>query len=123
MSIWSSRISIGEDQDYRPDGHVRHFGSSHSYPPSDWVPAGIDLAEIPRWCVPGHEGEDSFDGPTAIGPWLRLDVDPYTDASIVVDEVAVRQLRDQLTDWLNADKVYPVAPEVESVPLFGGEGT
>lgn len=125
MSIWCSQETIGEDELDTPNGHVRAYaaGWSNHYPSEDVeAPATLNLATIPTWCVPGHS-EEYYE---VIGPWLRLDLDspnaltwwrkdaegnPVPEpvhGSVVLDEVAVRQLRDQLTDWLDADKVHPV---------------
>ena len=100
-------------------------GFSNHYPDltgSHERPAIIALAHIAPWCVPGHREDDEFR--YEVGPWLRLEVvAPETlsfwtedsdeptverrDASIILDEQAVRSLRDDLTAWLKRDKVRP----------------
>ncbi|MGC4151514.1 MAG: hypothetical protein QM628_00350 [Propionicimonas sp.] len=103
-------------------GEVRSYadGWSNHYPDGTAErPASVDLASIPSWCVPGHSDELTDD----YGRWLRLGIDsplavtywrktedgqPQPDphwVAVVMDAEAVRALRDQLTEWLDAPKV------------------
>ena len=86
-------------------------------------PAAVALAHIPEWCVPGHSESDDED---INGPWLRLEVaapetlnfwekdddgNPKVEsegATVVMDEAAVRALRDDLSEWLDRPKVHPL---------------
>lgn len=111
MSIWATCLVISDDPDDAP-GLVRRHDGSHLYPSADGPRAEVDLAEIPAWCVPGHELEHDSD---AVGPWLRLGVDLGSEptegtflwAPASLDEVAVRTLRDALSRWLDTPKVRP----------------
>lgn len=127
MSIWCSHPLIGTDPYWErdhddPPGDVRSYaeGWSNHYPDNDVEqPAAIDTAHIAPWCVPGWwDREDELDG--KVGPWLRLAVmtwkhdrktcvatDESIDASVVLDEDAVRSLVADLTDWLGTPKVHP----------------
>lgn len=108
-------------------GEVRAYaeGWSNHYPTADVeAPAAVDIAHIPTWCVPGH-GDDEGVTDVPFGPWLRLNVyspDALTwwvkdeagnptpapvNGAVVLDEDAVRALRDDLTGWLNQPKVRP----------------
>ena len=104
-------------------GAVRAYraGFSNHYPDDSDPGAMVGVASIPAWCVPGHDDErdDSF------GPWLRLSIDsPQAQdwydpdpskrptpapvfADVVLDEAAVAALRDDLTAWLDREKVRP----------------
>ena len=108
-------------------GKVRTYpdGFSNAYPErSDVIfnPAAICFTSICSWCVPGHQGGADFE---TTGPWLRLEVDapespdywsgggekPSTEdlhVMVLLDEQAVRSMRDQLTRWLDSPKVYPI---------------
>lgn len=110
----------------RPEGgNVLSYaeGFSNHYPDLAGTherPAALALASIPEWCVPGNDG-----GIYALGPWLRLEVaapeslnfwaetpdgKPAVEekgATVVLDEAAVRTLRDQLTEWLEKPKAQP----------------
>ncbi|OBJ62514.1 hypothetical protein [Mycobacterium asiaticum] len=85
------------------------------------TPASIGTGWLPPWTVPGHDdtGEDID---TTVGPWLRLDVltrrvsiwagveiGNQDVISVCLNEDAVRALRDNLSTWLERDKVYPQA--------------
>jgi hypothetical protein len=131
VSIWCSQEEIGYDW-WRPrgrprGGQVRSYanGWSNHYPTTNGRVerrATVDLAAMSPWCVPGHRDSNGMlDGAFACGPWLRLGITtkehdhkaPHkvlgeVDASVVMDEGAVRALRDQLTEWLDRPKVYPV---------------
>lgn len=96
-------------------------------------PAVLALAHIAPWCVPGHGVDDAdYD---AVGPWLRLEVAapeslnfwqkdeegrPLVEkesATVVLDEEAVRSLRDDLTAWLERPKAQPpTAPDQPESP-------
>ena len=129
MSIWCSQEAIGFDDAWRRaqkphGGQVRSYASgwSNHYPTTDGKVerrACIDLATIAPWCVPGHDDIEGFEG-MACGPWLRLclnssDHDYHNprsilgpeNASVVMDEAAVREMVAQLTEWLNRPKVHP----------------
>lgn len=86
-------------------------------------PAAVAIAHVAPWCVPGRDC-DEVDEPDC-GPWLRLEVaapetlnfwrkdddgSPEVEcegATVVMDEAAVKALRDDLTKWLNQEKVHP----------------
>jgi hypothetical protein len=109
-------------------GHVlsRASGWSNHYPDHSGEaerPAVVALAHIAPWCVPGNNEPDvDYD---AVGPWLRLEVAapeslnfwrkdkdgrPMVEeegAAVVLDEEAVRSLRDDLTEWLERPKAQP----------------
>jgi hypothetical protein len=92
-------------------------------------PAVLALAHIAPWCVPGNREEEVDHD--AVGPWLRLEVAaPETlnfwakddhgnpspaieeeGATVVLDEEAVRSLRDDLTRWLDSPKARPATKE------------
>lgn len=127
MSIWVSLPIIGHpgpmDAFEERRGDVRSYatGWSNHYPDHTVEhDSRIDLALIPVWCVPGHRESTST---TLVGPWLRLGVDTRTHdfhdptgptspvyVSVVMDEEAVRALRDDLTDWLHRPKAHPATP-------------
>lgn len=99
------------------------------------TPASINLAYVAPWCVPGHDQDgDSFsctgcgrqhEDVADVGDRVRLDVDAPqalsfwredgedgpvvkpAHVSVVLDEEAARQLRDDLDAWLKAKKVRP----------------
>ena len=123
MSIWSSWPTIGYGDPDEPErGEVRSYaeGWSNHYPDDKVeLPASAGVAHVAPWCVPGwddHTGDDC-----SVGPWLRLDIDTAehsfpaggeptgkrVNAAVVMDEAAVRALRDDLTEWLEAKKVRP----------------
>jgi hypothetical protein len=109
-------------------GHVLSWanGWSNHYPDHTGEaerPAVLSTAWLPPYCVPGHrEPAVDYD---AVGPWLRIEVacpealnfwekdadgNPVVEeegATVVLDEEAVRSLRDDLTHWLEMDKVHP----------------
>lgn len=116
------------------EGWSNHFPTTDG---TAELPACIDLADIAPWCVPGHGQElidgawtcpgcgADHDHPET-GPWLRLGVTsmasrhwwtqdgkpgphdgPGLDTFVVMDEGAARQLRDDLTEWLERPKVQP----------------
>lgn len=104
MSIWATTFAIDDDDD-SAEGTVRQYQRSHVYPDPAHDHAEVDLAEIPAWCVPGHEDEHDSD---AVGPWLRLGTDDGGEyAPAVLGETAVLALRDALTRWLDTPKVHP----------------
>ena len=133
MSIWSSADYIGTiHREPAQRGHVLTYakGFSNHYPDHTGAherPASLAVADIPEWCVPGHEHTyadfDSTDDST--GPWLRLDVNAHEslnhwvkddhgnptvehiNASVVLDEAAARALRDDLDAWLERPKIHP----------------
>ena len=130
MSIWCSWPHIGSDRgDAAPErGNVLTYaeGFSNHYPDLTGTherPAAVALAHIPQWCVPGHEETGDY---AICGPWLRLEVagwqalnfwakdalgKPLTEdvgATVVLDEEAVRSLRDDLTAWLDRPKARPM---------------
>lgn len=128
MSIWCSFDVCGADEDGDGDGTVISYirGWSNHYPEHNLphhgieneVPASVGIAWIPPWCVPGHEDSD-LDESDALAPWLRLDLSmhdvsiwPNTKLieemalhSVILNEGAVRKLRDHLTDWLDTPKL------------------
>lgn len=135
MSIWCSWDHIGSDprDAEQQGGQVRSYahGFSNHYPTTDGEyeqPAAVALAHIAPWCVPGH-GDPcttcvvSHDHPE-VGPWLRMEVASHEHswkdggiptgreegATIVMDEDAVRALRDDLTRWLALPKLQPDTP-------------
>jgi hypothetical protein len=122
MSIWCSLLTIGFNDDELDEavGQVRSYacGWSNHYPTTDGTverDALLDLAYIPAWCAGGDD--DDFE---AVGPWFRLGVYSHThnymspadvvgpvDATVVLDEDAVRALIGELTVWLGRPKVSP----------------
>lgn len=114
MSIWQTWDVAGGDG----PGDVRSYATGWSnHFPDDQVeqPSSVMLGTIPSWCVPGHEDEYS----DALGEWLQLTVigwkhdfhNPGTKpterevASVSMDQLAVKALRDELTRWLDTPKV------------------
>lgn len=86
------------------------------------TPASIGTGWLPPWVVPGHREEFGEDIDTVVGPWLRLDVmlrrvsiwsgpeiGNQDMVSVCLNEDAVQKLRDNLTTWLERDKVHPQA--------------
>lgn len=125
MSIWSSLPAVGfEDPHEAPNGQVRSYatGWSNHYPTLDGTverPAALHLADIPAWCAGGNDGD--FE---SVGRWLRLGLHSHehnfkapsevlgeVDATVVMDEHAVRLLATELTRWLERPKVSPTDPE------------
>lgn len=121
MSIWCSWPTVGHD-DESDGGNVRSYatGWSNHFPTDDFErESSMDLATIAPWCVPGHHDSDGEQG--EVGPWLRLGMVTWRhdfhnpkrrptkqlDAAVVMDEAAVRLLRDQLTTWLELPKLHP----------------
>lgn len=123
MSIWCSLPVIGFDEGAFDDvvvGQVRSYaaGWSNHYPTVDGTverEAALDLAYIPSWCAGGTDDDDE-----AVGPWLRLGLRSHThdfkspanvlgpaEATVVLDEDAVRALVTDLTQWLERPKVSP----------------
>jgi hypothetical protein len=121
MSIWCSLPAIGFAAELdEPVGQVRSYASgwSNHYPTTDGAverEAALDLAYIPAWCAGG--ADDDFE---VVGPWFRLGLYSHThnysspadvvgpaDATVVLDEDAVRALIGELTVWLNRPKVSP----------------
>lgn len=98
MSIWASiyEAGVGSPIDR---GAVLAGVDASTYPTATEYRTFIDLAAIPAQCVPGHEHDVQS---SAVGPWLRLGAGP-TEA--VLDERAVKGLRDALTEWLDTEKV------------------
>ena len=107
MSIYASTIVLGDEDDEDSDGTVlvREGGTNH-YPNLEQNRRGtIDGALIPAWCVEGHR--DDYNS-TAVGGWYRLSfVTPDADGQMLLDVDAVTALRDDLTRWLEYDKVEP----------------
>lgn len=105
-----------------PDAEPRVYGFSKDI--REEVPASVGTGWLPPWCVPGHEDQAEIDGldvDTTVGPWLRLDVTMRSVSiwagveignqdvhSVCMDESAVRALRDNLTAWLELEKLHPV---------------
>lgn len=105
MSIWASFRDIGEE-DMESTGVVLNCVEGNWYPEPNWAEGAVDLAHIPRWCVPGHEEE--HDDYKVLGPWMRLGVFDGRDyVSVVMDRQAVLELLVGITDWHIAKKVYP----------------
>lgn len=117
----------------RPErGNVVSYadGFSNHYPDLTGTherPAVIAVASVPHWCVPGVEEGDYSDDSAA--PWLRMEVvapeslnfwakdadgNPAIEeraALVILDEEAVRSLRDDLTAWLDRPKAMtPTSP-------------
>ena len=107
MSIWATTATIGLNDNYEHDGSVLAAPPSHVYPdPAGSLPAMVDLAEIPEWCVPGHRDNDLGE---RVGAWLRLTASSPagTIATGVLNVQAATDLRDALTEWLELDHVHP----------------
>ena len=128
MSIWWSEEDI--DAITYCEGWSNHYPE----PGGEWeLPAGVSLAAIAPWCVPGHgytqsgdceNGCSSHEKNPEVGPFVRLDVhaessrskwpsepdpSPAWCHSVIMDEDQARELRDQLSTWLERPKVHPVA--------------
>jgi hypothetical protein len=122
VSIWCSLPVIGFDE-REPDGpvcQVRSYatGWSNHYPTTDGTverDAALDLAYLPAWCAGGPD--DDYE---SVGPWVRLglrshihdysapaDATGAVQATVVMDENAVRALVSELTQWLERPKVFP----------------
>jgi hypothetical protein len=135
MSIWCPWEEVGYDTEVGEPttasrGEVRSYaeGFSNHYP-DDQIerPSSINVAHIPRWCVPGHRDdsdEDYCDG-APVGDWCRLDVTTwdgnYKDPkgpwchSVVLDETAARSLAADLLAWAEREKVHPeFAPRADA---------
>jgi hypothetical protein len=137
MSIWASITDIGEDDDGKFDGSVVSYiqGWSNHYPTSPMgdtdlageESASVDTAWLPSWCVPGNRPTEAAplsewrDVDECVGPWLRLgvrcrEVSVWTERpvtgplqwhAVCLNEAAVCQLRDDLSEWLEREKVHP----------------
>lgn len=138
MSIWASWLTIGHDDHESAGGVVLTYASgfSNHYPDttaSHELPASVDLAHIPPWCVPGH-GDHECDA--HVGDWLRLSVHAPrafdfwgpngqrrnagpVNADVVLDEAAARVLRDQLDEWLALPKLRESAHEAAMAATKG----
>lgn len=110
MSIWCSWTVIGHDGFDEPRGDVRAYlqGKSNHFPDGKDPKAAVDVAHVAPHCVPGHF--DDFTDWPQVGPWLRLSLYRDEQHSVVMDETAVRALRDDLNLWLECPKVHPVSP-------------
>lgn len=109
MSIYSSRATIGDpDWEYSRPGIVGSYqpGNAH-YWPTD-TNSTIETADVPAWCVPGHETEDQND--IYRGQWLRLEINAVEQATVLIDADAARSLRDDLDAWLTLPKITAVQP-------------
>lgn len=100
---------------------VHRFGSARDI--TEETPAAIGTGWLPPWCVPGHS-DTGDDIDTHVGPWLRLDLMMrtvsiwsgveigYQDVhSVCLNEDAVKALRDNLTEWIDREKVRPKESE------------
>lgn len=111
MSIYATTLSVGDQDDEDPGVVVirntsdLRLGGRNDHPdPNTWPRGSISGAHIPSWCVPGHDAEKPF----AVAAWYRLSIDHgHTFIDAVLDEHAVRALRDHLSAWLEEEKVYP----------------
>src|SRR5690349_13220183 len=107
MSIYATTIILGDEDDDEPPGVVlvRENGTNHYPNPEQNRRGSIDGAHIPAWCVHGHEDDFNY---TALGGWYRLSfVTPDSYGQMLLDVDAVTALRDDLTRWLEYDKVEP----------------
>lgn len=143
MSIWGSHGDIGWDYDENKfdGGEVRAYanGWSNHYPSADVeAPASIGLADIPAYCVPGHDqsGEnftcsgcgEYHDAYPERGEWVRLDIDSLgalswpepIHASVVLDEQAARSLADALIAWAIRPVVRATTPPTDTASAAGG---
>ena len=134
MSIYGSTFSAGDPDNRDEDPAVvliRDNGENH------WPSLGrnrrgsIDGAWIPGWCVPGHDSDADLPGHDSDanlfgyekpGGWYRLSgcsvrtapefpntpAQLWRDQEYLLDEVAARLLRDDLTAWLALPKTRPV---------------
>ena len=126
MSIYGSTFSVGEvspvwDDDNSPGVVLwRGIGGRNDWPidGEHYHRLSISGATIPAWCVPGHQGHEDprnpcCDGYATPGPWYRLGIydeppfDGPQSVEALLDEDAVRSLRDALTDWLDKPKARP----------------
>lgn len=104
MSIYSTRIELGGAN---WSGRVLPYGGPHVQPvAADDVRAWVSTADIPAWCVPGHEAPD---GGIGVGEWLRLGIDSVQlgESTVLLDETAARALAHDLLAWADLPKVAP----------------
>jgi hypothetical protein len=129
VSIWIGHTPIGQghkhfDDEERQTGNVLSFatGFSNHYPSLDGPeqPAGVMIAHIPSWCVPGHDEE--VDWPVS-GEWLRLEVASWAHewgsggqvitgeegATVVLDAEAARNLGKALLEWADGKHLTAVS--------------
>ena len=121
MSIYSSTFEVGTNE-YNDMEHPEEFGvhpgivlvrcdgGCNHYPdPSTCREGSIDGALIPAYCVNGHENIEYDDEFSTVGGWYRLGVsaDGFGYAQMLLDVNAVRALHNDLTKWLQYDKVEP----------------
>lgn len=97
MSIYSSYPTIGADDDDEHDGTVLAYVGSNAFPAKEHGTSTVDLANIPAWCVPGHDDEDTND----VAGYLRLSID---DTDVILTTQAVSDLHKQLGRWLKTPK-------------------
>jgi hypothetical protein len=129
--LWQHGARVAQPFAVEPTGEVRSYatGWSNHYPTTDGAverSAAVEVSYMPAWCVPGrgyHDEHDATDDFEALGPGLRLSVDSWahnfhepeavtgrSDATVVMDEAAVRCLVADLTEWLERPKAHPVEP-------------
>ena len=121
MSIYGTTFSVGEidPMPEDPPGVVlwRGVGGRNDWPidADHYERLSVSGAAIPAWCVPGHQHHEDpdtkcdCDGYATPGPWYRLGIYAETAAGpepveALLDEDAVRAIRDDLTAWLNRPK-------------------
>lgn len=120
VSIYASTFSAGYPDDEDSVGVVLiRDNADNLYPnPATFRRGAIGGAEIPGWCVPGHDDADD-DEP---GGWYRLGglsmrtlcrssltrPQLWVDQDYLLDEAAAQALRDDLTRWLDKTKTRPV---------------
>jgi len=105
VSIWASH------DDIKNGVRTYAMGFSNHYPDTKVEkPAEIDLAHIPSYCVPGHRDETDW---RSVGEWLRIGMSRRGEwiGCVVLNEKAVKRLRDELSEWLDRPKLSPVPPE------------
>lgn len=103
------RVQYGHDE-HTGDVLIRDGGGRNDYPdPAKFPNAVIGGAEIPAWCVPGHDEAGMDAGYAEPGEWYRLGI--YSEAGAVealLSEKAAKALAKDLRRWLRKPKTHPV---------------
>lgn len=112
MSIYGHMVTVGED-DFEPNGDVLSYTRSSRFPSRNLdKPGTVDFSVIPPWCDPKVLEEDAEAYPDA--EWLRMYVCTWNEkyqrpmtsdeATVLLNETAVRQMVDELQGWLERRK-------------------
>ena len=98
MSIYATIATLNPDDHPDGPGRPHEYQGSHILPNTDSPRGGdIQLAEIPSHIT--RDGRDDQPEDGAPWPWLRLSVDAYYSADVVLDVAQARYLAEQLSDW------------------------